>query len=349
MFTAIKAAKASALTGRLVTFGISPTHPATGFGYIEAAGKETKGSFKVKNFVEKPKSARAKEMLASGKFFWNSGMFVFSASVFIKECKRLAPKVFSAARGALKQSKKDLDFIRLDAESFSRSPDISVDYAIFEKTSLASVVPAAIQWSDLGAWDSVWDAGKRDRKNNLKRGDIHLSKTRNSLVLSEKLPIAVHGMNNIAVIASEDAIYVGDLSKSQDVGEIVRRLRSNKETRHLTETHQTSYRPWGGYSSVLFGDRFQVKRLFVKPGKKLSLQKHHHRSEHWIVVHGTADVQIDEKSIILRENESVFIPQGAVHRLANPGRILLELIEVQTGSYLGEDDIIRLDDEFGRN
>lgn len=345
---ALDTAKSAADAGRLVTFGITPSEPATGFGYIEAGKAEESGAHRVKQFVEKPDVARATEMVASGNYYWNSGMFLFSASKFLGECEKLAPKVFVAASKAVQSAQKDLDFIRLDAKSFAKSPDISVDYAIFEKTSLASVVPSPIEWSDLGAWDAVWKAGEHDSDGNVRRGPTSVSGTKGSLIISEKLHVAVDGLDDIAVIASEDAIYVGRLSMAQNVGAVVKALRANPETESLTETHQTSYRPWGGYSSVLNGERFQVKRLFVKPGKRLSLQKHHHRSEHWVVVRGTAEVQVDDKTMTLRENESVYIPQGAVHRLSNIGKILLELIEVQTGSYLGEDDIIRLEDEFGR-
>jgi len=345
---ALDIARAAAIAGKLVTFGIKPTEPATCFGYIEAGGQEPNSAHLVSRFVEKPDLAAAKEMLNSGNYYWNSGMFLFSAASFLRECESLAPEVFEAASASVELATNDLDFIRLDPEAFARSPDISVDYAIFEKTKLAAMVPAAIQWSDLGSWDAVWKAAKRDGNNNMQRGPASLSNTTGSLIVSEKLHIAVDGLDDIAIIASEDAIYVGRLSETQNVAIMVKRLCSNADTRALTTTHQTTYRPWGGYSSVVDGERFQVKRLFVKPGKRLSLQKHHHRSEHWVVVRGTAEVQINKKTMTLRENESIYIPQGAIHRLFNPGKMLLELIEVQTGSYLGEDDIIRLDDEFGR-
>jgi len=345
---ALNMAREAAMAGKLVTFGIKPSEPAICFGYIEAVEKQAGGAHLVSRFVEKPDLAAAKDMLTSGNYYWNSGMFLFCASAFLSECESLAPEVFAAASQSVELATNDLDFIRLDPESFARSPDISVDYAIFEQTKLAAMVPAAIQWSDLGSWDAVWKVAKRDGNNNLQRGPASLSNTTGSLIVSEKLHIAVDGLDDIAVIASEDAVYVGRLSQAQNVGLMVKHLCANPETIALTETHQTTYRPWGGYSSVVDGERFQVKRLFVKPGKRLSLQKHHHRSEHWVVVRGTAQVQINEKTMTLGENESIYIPQGAIHRLFNPGKILLELIEVQTGSYLGEDDIIRLDDEFGR-
>jgi len=344
----LEKAKDAASTGHLVTFGITPTEPATGFGYIEAGKQVMSGVNSVARFVEKPDLSVAKEMLASGNYYWNSGMFMFSASTLISECKKLAPKVLASASASIDLAKKDLDFIRLDPDAFAQAPDISIDYAIFEKTSLACVVPSPIQWSDLGSWDAVWKTGKRDSDENLRRGAVSMSNTKNSLVISEKLHVAVDGLDDIAVIASEDAIYVGRLSEAQNVGAVVKSLSANSKTKELTDIHQTTYRPWGGYTSVLNGERFQVKRLFVKPGKRLSLQKHHHRSEHWVVVRGTAEVQINDTTMTLTENKSVYIPQGAIHRLFNPGKILLELIEIQTGSCLGEDDIIRIEDEFGR-
>ena len=346
--TAIDTAAAAARAGRLVTFGITPTSPATGFGYVEAGEKEATGAHHVARFVEKPNEERAKEMIASGNYYWNSGMFLFDSAVFLSECRALAPDVLDAAEASVKSAHEDLDFIRLGETEFAASPDISVDYAIFEKTRLASVVPSPIQWSDLGAWDAVWKESAGDSDGNVTRGPVSLFNAKNSFVLSEGAHVAVNGVEDAVVIVSEDAVYVGTLSDAQDVGRVVKELARNKDTAKLTEEHRTSYRPWGGYSSILQGERFQVKRLFVKPGKQLSLQKHHHRSEHWIVVRGTAEVQIGNTVQMLRENQSVYIPQGDVHRLTNPGKILLELIEVQTGSYLGEDDIIRLEDTFGR-
>lgn len=347
--TAIDTAAAAARDGRLVTFGITPTSPATGFGYVEAGEKESTGAHHVARFVEKPNEDRAKEMIASGNYYWNSGMFLFDSSVFLSECRALAPDVLNAAEASVKAAREDLDFVRLGEIEFAASPDISVDYAIFEKTALASVVPSPIQWSDLGAWDAVWKESASDDNGNVTRGPVNLFNAKNSFVLSEGTRVAVNGVEDAVVIVSEDAVYVGKLSDAQDVGRVVKELAKDKDTAKLTEEHRTSYRPWGGYSSILQGERFQVKRLFVKPGKQLSLQKHHHRSEHWIVVRGTAEVQIGNTVQMLRENQSVYIPQGDVHRLTNPGKILLELIEVQTGSYLGEDDIIRLEDTFGRS
>ncbi|MDB5539303.1 MAG: cpsB [Devosia sp.] len=345
----VDTAAAAARAGRLVTFGITPTAAETGYGYIEAGADIGDGVREVVRFVEKPDLATAEKMLAAGGYYWNSGTFMLNVRSFLAEVQTLAPQTLAAAIAAMAASRIDLDFIRLGAEGFAAAPNISVDYAIFEKSRQVALVPVTFPWSDLGAWDAVWKVSDKDASGNVvTNGNATLSNTRNSLVVSDKAHIAVEGLDDIAIIASEDAVYVGRLSEAQRVGPMVKALRADPATQGLTEIHRTAYRPWGGYSSVLSGDRFQVKRLFVKPGKKLSLQKHHHRAEHWVVVTGTAEVTIDGKVTMLTENESIYLPLGSVHRLANPGKILLELIEVQTGSYLGEDDIIRIEDEFGR-
>jgi mannose-1-phosphate guanylyltransferase len=345
---AVGLAVEAARRGRHVTFGIVPTSPETGYGYIQADDVEEHGARIVKRFVEKPDQARAKELYGSGDYLWNSGMFMLRADAFLADCAELAPEVHAAATAAVEGSSLDLDFVRLDPVAFGKAPGISVDHAIFERTSKAWVVPADFAWSDLGSWDAVWKVRERDGHDNASAGSVTLSNTSRSLVVSEKAHVAVEGLDDVAVIASEDAIYVGRLSEAQKVGAMVKLLRQNNETSELTNVHRTVYRPWGGYASILSGERFQVKRLFVKPGKKLSLQRHFHRSEHWVVVRGTAEVIIDGTMTTLFENQSVYLPQGCVHRLANPGRMMLELIEVQTGSYLGEDDIVRLEDDFGR-
>ncbi len=347
--TAVKRAAEAAAAGGLVTFGIAPTEPATGFGYIRAGGAVADGVLKVDRFVEKPDRKRAEEMIAAGGHYWNSGMFMLGTDAFLAECRAFAPAVLEAVETSVKAAVRDLDFVRLDEKSFASAPDISVDYAIFEKTALARVVPTPIRWSDLGSWDAVWEAGERDAAGNVARGPATLRNASNSLVISDGMHVALADLEDVAVIATEDAVLVGRLSQAQGVGGLVKMLQADKATLPLTETHQTSYRPWGGYSSLAMGDRFQVKRLFVKPGKRLSLQKHHHRAEHWVVVRGVAEVTIGESTQVVQENESVYIPLGAVHRLANPGKILLEVIEVQSGSYLGEDDIVRLNDEWGRS
>jgi mannose-1-phosphate guanylyltransferase len=345
----VDAAAAAARSGRLVTFGITPTAPETGYGYVQAGDELGGGVLSVARFVEKPDRENAEKMIAAGSFYWNSGTFMLGVGGFLGEVERLAPDTFAAARAAVTNAKTDLDFIRLDQAGFAAAPNISVDYAIFERSQRVALVPVTYSWSDLGAWDAVWKVSGKDANGNVVvNGNATLSNTRNTLVVSEKAHIAVEGLEDVAIIASEDAIYVGKLSEAQRVGPMVKALRADPKTVGLTEIHRTAYRPWGGYSSVLNGDRFQVKRLFVKPGKKLSLQKHHHRAEHWVVVTGTAEVTVDGTVTMLSENQSIYLPLGSVHRLANPGKILLELIEVQTGSYLGEDDIIRIEDEFGR-
>lgn len=345
---AVDKAARSAASGSLITFGIKPDRPETGYGYIAMGPTVGHGACKVTAFIEKPQPEQAKAMLADGSYVWNSGMFMMPASLFLSECEALASDVFTAARDAVDRARIDLDFLRLDEASFAASPNISVDYAIFEQTAKAAVLPVDFEWSDLGAWDAVWKARERDAAGNAVAGPVLVSDASNSLVISDSAHVVVDGLDDVAVVATEDAIYVGRLSAAQKVGAIAKRLKADASTRALTETHKTSYRPWGGYTSVLFGDRFQVKKLFVKPGKKLSLQKHYHRSEHWIVVSGTAEVTIDGTVSMLSENQSIYLPLGCTHRLANPGKIELQLIEVQTGSYLGEDDIVRLEDEFGR-
>jgi mannose-1-phosphate guanylyltransferase len=345
---AVDRAARVARSGRLVTFGIVPRYAETGYGYIEAGVPLTNGALEVARFIEKPDLRRAEEMVATGKYSWNSGMFMLGAKTFLDELEALSPDTYAAAAEAVAKARQDLDFIRLDPQAFVTAPNISVDYAVFEKTRLAAVLPVTFPWSDLGSWDAVWKMSPRDAGDNTARGPVTLSNTTHSLVVSEGAHVAVEGLDDVAVIASDDAIFVGRLSEAQKVGPLVKRLKQASETAPLTETHRTSYRPWGGYSSLVIGDRFQVKRLFVKPGKRLSLQKHHHRSEHWVVVRGTAEVTVDGQVSMLTENQSVYLPLGCTHRLANPGEILLELIEVQTGSYLGEDDIIRIEDEFGR-
>lgn len=339
----------AAATGDLVTFGITPTEPATGYGYIELGEPLEQGAHAVSRFVEKPDAQQAQTMIDAGSFYWNSGMFLFSAAAIIAELELYAPEVVIAADKAVAKATRDFDFIRLDSAAFSQAPSISIDYAVMEKTVNAVVVPSSIQWSDLGSWDAVWKSGDADSHGNVVQGNVTVRNTKNSLVISRNAHLAVQGMDGVAVIASEDAVLVGRLNDAQEVGHLVKILASDRKTANLTETHPTSLRPWGGYTSILNGDRFQVKRLFVHPGKKLSLQKHHHRAEHWICVKGAAEVTINDQVTILHENQSIYIPQGAVHRLGNPGKILLEMIEIQTGSYLGEDDIVRLVDEFGRN
>jgi mannose-1-phosphate guanylyltransferase len=347
-WSAVRTAADAARKGWLVTFGIAPTAPETGYGYIETGEAIDGPVVAVKRFTEKPNRPEAEVMIASGRFSWNSGMFMLGANTFIEECRSLAPDTLTAAEESVAKAKTDLDFIRIDADAFGKAPNISVDYAIFEKTTKAAVLPVSFGWSDLGSWDAVWKASPRSEAGNVGTGAVTFDGTTQSLVVTEKAHVAVGGLDDVVVIASEDAIYVGRLSEAQRVGPLVKSLKAQPETAPLTEVHRTMYRPWGGYSSILNGERFQVKRLFVKPGKQLSLQKHNHRSEHWVVVRGIAEVTRDKEVFTVRENESIYLPVGCEHRLGNPGKIVLELIEVQTGSYLGEDDIVRIEDDFGR-
>jgi mannose-1-phosphate guanylyltransferase len=345
---AIGAGLVAARRGGLVTFGIRPTAPETGYGYIKSLAKVGHGAAAIDRFVEKPTPEHASAMLAEGDYFWNSGMFIFRAGTFLAECDRLAPEVTKAVRSAMTNASTTRNGLKLHAKDFASAPSISVDYAVFEKTAKAVVVATDFAWADLGNWDSVWKTSAHDAGHNFIQGDVTLDEVTGSLVVTDHAHVAIHGLSDVAVVATKDAIVVTRRSMAQKVSAIVQRLRDNAHTRALTEQHHTAYRPWGNYASVAKGDRYQVKRLFVRPSQKLSLQKHHHRAEHWIVVKGTAEVTIDGKISILSENQSVFLPLGCVHRLANPGKIDLELIEVQTGAYLGEDDIVRIEDDYGR-
>lgn len=331
--------------GKLVTFGVVPTAPETGYGYIEA----TQGSDAVKDiirFVEKPNKETAQQYLAQGNYLWNSGMFVFKASVLLAELARLQPILVEQASLALQQAASDLDFIRLHEAHFAACPDISIDYALMEHTTLGAVVPLDAGWSDVGSFSSLWDVMDKDAAGNVSVGDIkHIGST-NCLVQSENQFVATIGVQDLVVIGTKDAILVAHKDKVQDVKNIVTYLAQTGRNEHLL--HREVHRPWGKYDSVDSGHRYQVKRITVKPGASLSKQMHHHRAEHWIVVSGTAVVEIDNKETLLSENQSIYIPLGAVHRLTNPGKVNLELIEVQSGSYLGEDDIVRFEDVYGR-
>lgn len=345
---AVETAAKTAMEGYLVTFGIEPTGPATGYGYIKAGKTLSTGAHRVEQFIEKPPVEEAIAMLNEGGYSWNSGMFLFSANVFLEELAAFEPEIIKAVTSAVKDAVIDLDFIRLNAENFEKSPSISIDYAVFEHTKKAAVMPSAIKWSDIGSWKSLWESRPSDKDGNVTSGKATYIDSENNMVVTERQHVAMNGVSNLTVVATDDALLVSTMDRSEQVKDIVAKLMADPATCILTEEHKTIYRPWGGYTSILNGERFQVKRLFVSPGKKLSLQKHHHRAEHWVVVSGTAEVTVDDKIVTLSENESVYIPLGAVHRLANPGKIQLEVIEVQSGSYLGEDDIIRIEDDFGR-
>jgi mannose-1-phosphate guanylyltransferase/mannose-6-phosphate isomerase len=345
---AVDAAAAVAAAGDIVTFGMAPTYPATGYGYIRpgTAIGET-GARRVAAFAEKPDAATAARYLAEG-CLWNSGNFLFRADVLLAELDRFAPAVAEAARAAAAGAKTDpaLGFVRLDEKSFRAAPVISIDYAVMEKTERIAVVPASFGWSDVGSWEAIYDLGGTDEAGNVLDGPVEAVDTAGSLIRSDGPVVGVIGLDDVVVVASPDAVLVTRRERSGEVKTLVERLRARNH--HQVSSHARCYRPWGSYESIDRGDRFQVKRIVVEPGARLSLQKHMHRAEHWVVVRGTAEVTIDERVLVLSENQSVYVPLGAVHRLANPGKIPLELIEVQTGSYLEEDDIVRLEDVYAR-
>lgn len=340
---AVKQAAVAAESGKLVTFGIVPTAPETGYGYIKAATGE--GVRAVDRFVEKPDLATAEQYVASGEYFWNSGMFLFKASRYLKELETLQPAILAACRNALDKAARDNDFIRLDAETFAASPNDSIDYAVMEKTADAAVVPLDAEWNDVGSWSALWEVSDKDADGNACHGDVIALDCKDSYAYGNRL-IAMVGLQDVVVVETDDAVFVGHKDRVQDVKEIVGRIK--REGRSEAAAHRKVYRPWGAYDSIDNGDRFQVKRITVKPGATLSLQMHHHRAEHWIVVSGTAEVTRGDEVILLSENQSTYIPLGVTHRLKNPGKLPLELIEVQSGSYLGEDDIVRFEDQYGR-
>lgn len=344
----VRRAAEVAAQGRIVLFGIRPTEAHTGYGYIRRGAALSAGSaaFSVESFAEKPDCATAKAYLEQGDYLWNSGIFVFRADVFLTELKSLAPDVLAAAQKAYDGAALDLGFVRLDAQSFAASPSISVDYAVMEKTRAAAVLPLDIGWSDLGSWSALWDVAPRDADGNFVRGEAFLEDTQNCYIHSERALVSTIGLKDLVIVDTPDTVLVAHKSRSQDVSRIVQRLKAAKRTEH--EQHVRNYRPWGYFETLNIGSRFQVKLLHVKPGGLLSLQMHHHRSEHWVVVQGTAKVTVDGSERLVQENESVYIVATQWHRLENPGKIPLELIEVQVGTYLGEDDIIRSDDVYAR-
>ena len=346
---AVRRAAKVAATGRLVLFGIKPNEPQTGYGYIrQGANLEgfNGGAFKVESFFEKPNAKTAQEYLAAGDYFWNSGIFVLHARTYLEELARLEPKILESARGGLARAIDDLGFIRLERASFSQSPNVSVDYAVMEKTAAAAMLPIDVGWSDVGSWSSLWDIAPKDKNNNYAHGEVVLEDTRNCYVHSERGLISTIGVENLIIVDTPDALLVADKSRSQDVSKIVAKLRQSN--RKEQEQHLRNYRPWGYFETLNIGQRFQVKLLHVKPGGKLSMQMHHHRSEHWVVVQGTAKVVVGDIEKLLRENESVYIFATQWHRLENPGKVPMEIIEVQIGTYLGEDDIVRTDDVYHR-
>ena len=346
---AVNRAAQAANDGALVTFGITPNAPETGYGYIKYAEpwQGHQGVHSVAQFVEKPEQATAQTYLEDGHYLWNSGIFLFTAKAYLDELEGSNPNMVKAAKHALAGSEKDLTFCRLDMEAFAASPSDSIDYAVMEKTTHAAVVPVEMGWSDLGAWSALWDIQPKDEHGNATQGDVLLHETRNSYVHADHKLVTVAGLENVIVIATDDAVLVANRNNAQDVKQLVEQLKAQGRNEH--SLHTTVHRPWGCYHGIDLGERYQVKRITVQPGEKLSLQMHYHRAEHWIVVSGTARVTIGEKATLLRENESTYIPMGETHRLENPGKVPLHLIEVQSGSYLGEDDIVRFEDGYGRS
>lgn len=344
--TAVKAADILAKQGQLVTFGIVPVAPETGYGYIKKSPEKVDEAFKVDSFVEKPDLEKATEYLASGNYYWNSGMFAFTASRFLEELNKFNPEMLAVCKKALASAQKDLDFTRLSLETFSECPSDSIDYAVMEKTDQAVVIPLDAGWNDVGSWSALWDVTRKDSQGNAVYGDILTIDTQNSYLYSKNKLVAAIGVQDLIIVETDDALLVAAKDKVQEVKEIVDQLKKNQ--RSEAHVHRKVYRPWGHYDSVDQGERHQTKRIVVKPKAKLSLQKHHHRAEHWVVVKGTALVTKGEQTVLLAENESIYIPIGTTHCLENPGVIPLEMVEVQSGSYLGEDDIVRFEDQYGR-
>jgi mannose-1-phosphate guanylyltransferase/mannose-6-phosphate isomerase len=342
---AVAAGRVAAEAGKLITFGIVPDRPETGYGYIRRA-KGDGPAFPVAEFVEKPDLATAVRYVQSGEYYWNSGMFMFRASTYLAELKQFAPAMLGACEAAVGAATRDLDFTRLAADSFGACPGDSIDYAVMEKTRSAVVVPLDAGWSDVGSWSALQDALPRDASGNVTAGDVIAEGTTGSYLHSTSRLIAAVGLTDHVVVETKDAVLVAPRDKVQDVKALVSQLKA--QGRYETSLHREVFRPWGSYDSIDNGDRFQVKRLVVKPGASMSLQLHHHRAEHWIVVSGTARITRGEETFLLGENESTFIPMGTKHRIENPGKVTLHIIEVQSGGYLGEDDIVRFEDIYGR-
>ena len=343
---AIALARQVAEQGKLLTFGITPTGPETGYGYIRAEGDAVGQAQPIIEFVEKPALALAQQYIASGDYFWNSGMFLFRASRYLEELEKYHPAVVAACREALAKAKSDLDFVRIDHDAYAASPDIAVDYAVMERTGDAATVALDAGWNDIGSWAAVFDVANKDAANNSAQGDVVLQDCADCLVHGNSRLVTAIGMRDTIIVETADAVLVMDASQAQHTKTLVAQLV--RQDRSEATMHRKVFRPWGSYDSIGNGERFQVKRITVKPGAKLSLQMHHHRAEHWIVVSGTAQITNGDKEYLLTENQSTYIPLGVVHSLANPGKVPLELIEIQSGSYLGEDDIVRFEDRYGR-
>ena len=346
----VEAGRRPAEEGRLVTFGIVPTAPETGYGYIEAAQPFSGGPLQdvpIARFVEKPDRATAETFLSTGRFTWNSGMFLFRASAMLAELERLSPEVVSCCRAALEQDTADLDFLRLEREAFAKCPNIAIDVAVMEKTELGTVLPLDAGWSDVGSWSALWETSDRDGNGNVLQGRVISEASRNCYLRSEHRLVVGLGVENLVVVETDDAVLIADRARAQEIKKVVKQLETDGSPEG--KAHRKIYRPWGHYTSVVESSRWQVKRISVKPGASLSLQMHHHRAEHWVVVRGTAVVERDGEQQLLGENQSTYIPLGCRHRLSNPGKIPVELIEVQSGTYLGEDDIVRFEDRYGRS
>ena len=346
----IEAGRIPAEAGRLVTFGIVPTAPETGYGYIEAAESFGNGEPKavpIARFVEKPDRNAAEQFLANGRFTWNSGMFMFKASAMLSELERLSPEVVSCCRAALEQDVPDLNFLRLEREAFAQCPNVAIDVAVMEQTQLGTVLPLDAGWSDVGSWSALWETTDQDLNGNVLRGHVIAESSRDCYLRSEHRLVVGLGVENLVVVETDDAVLIANRNQAQEVKKIVKQLEADGSPE--AKAHRKIYRPWGHYTSVVEDSRWQVKRIEVKPGASLSLQMHHHRAEHWIVVKGTALVERDGEQQLIGENQSTYIPLGCQHRLTNPGRMPMELIEVQSGPYLGEDDIVRFEDRYGRS
>ena len=333
--------------GKLVTFGITPNVPETGYGYIKQGEPLSHHAFTIECFVEKPDLATAEQYVNSGQYLWNSGMFMFRASRYLEELAEHRPEILTACKLALTTQNTDLDFIRIDAEAFQSSPSDSIDYAVMEKTSDAAVIPMDVGWNDIGSWSAIWDVSDKDEHNNVIEGDVLTVDSQYNYIHAENKLVATVGVENLIIVETKDAILVANKDKVQGVKSIVSQLNQAGRTEHLH--HREVFRPWGKYDVIDLGQRDKVKRITVKPGHKLSLQMHHHRAEHWVVVAGTAKVTNDEKTYLVEEDQSTYIPLGHIHSLENPGDTPLEMIEVQTGSHLSEDDIIRYQDSYGRS
>ncbi|NKB46934.1 MAG: mannose-1-phosphate guanylyltransferase/mannose-6-phosphate isomerase, partial [Legionellales bacterium] len=348
--TAVAFATSVAQQDKLITFGICPSQAEVGYGYIKAgipiAEQDTLQAHTVAQFIEKPNHADAQRYCDDANYFWNSGMFLFKASVYLSHLATHQPQMLAACQQALANSKNDLDFVRVDAETFAECPADSIDYAVMEKTQDAVVIPLDLTWNDLGSWAALYETTEKNEQGNVAIGDVLSRECHDCYLRSEHRLVAAVGLENIVVVESADAVLVADIQQVQQVKQIVNELQQQQRSEH--ETHLKVYRPWGAYECLDFANRFQVKRITVKPGASLSLQMHHHRAEHWVVVTGTALVQKDDQQIMLSENESIYIPVGTKHRLTNPGKVELEVIEVQSGHYLGEDDIVRFEDHYGR-